>query len=80
MVKKKIKWTIMYGEHYGASNHSEGEREMNDYYATEPYAAQLLMEVEQFNSDIWECACRWEASIQWVWKEWLQCKEQRPDG
>ena len=47
----------MYGEHYGASNHSDGEREKNDYYATEPYAAQLLMKVEQFNTDIWECAC-----------------------
>ena len=54
----------MYGEHYGASNHSDGEREKNDYYATEPSAAQLLMKVEQFNSDIWECACRREASIQ----------------
>lgn len=47
----------MYGEHCGASNHSDGEREQNDYYATEPYAAQLLMEIEQFNEDVWECAC-----------------------
>lgn len=39
----------MYGEHY---------------YATEPYAAQLLMEVEQFNEDIWECACRRKTPIQ----------------
>lgn len=42
----------------GASNHSSYKREEYDYYATEPYAAQLLMEVEQFNTDIWECACR----------------------
>lgn len=41
----------------GASNHSSYEREEYDYYATEPYAAQLLMEVETFG-DIWECACR----------------------
>ncbi len=47
----------MYGELYGASNHSSYEREEYDYYATEPYAAQLLMEVETFG-DIWECACR----------------------
>ena len=79
MIKMIMKWIIMYGELYGASNHSSYEREEYDYYATEPYAAQLLMEVEQFNTDIWECACRWKASIQWVWKEWLQCKEQRPD-
>lgn len=47
----------MYGEHYGASNHSNEERQEHDYYATEPFAAHLLMEVEQFNNDIWECAC-----------------------
>ena len=30
----------------GASNHSTGEREPNDYYATDPKAAELLLEVE----------------------------------
>ena len=28
----------------GASNHSEGDRETNDYYATEPKAMELLLE------------------------------------
>lgn len=41
----------------GASNHSEGERESWDYYATEPKALSLLLEKENFNSDIWEPAC-----------------------
>lgn len=41
----------------GASNHSNGDREVNDYYATEPKAIQLLLELEQFNPNIWECAC-----------------------
>lgn len=41
----------------GASNHSGGTREENDYYATEPLATKLLLEVEKFNKDIWECAC-----------------------
>ena len=41
----------------GASNHSEKERQVNDYYATEPKAAELLLEVEKFSSTIWECAC-----------------------
>ena len=41
----------------GASNHSEQEREANDYYATEPKAMELLLEVEQFSHNIWECAC-----------------------
>lgn len=41
----------------GASNHSLEERESNDYYATEPRALDLLLELEDFNDDIWECAC-----------------------
>lgn len=41
----------------GASNHTDKERENNDYYATEPKAAELLLEVEEFAPDIWECAC-----------------------
>lgn len=41
----------------GASNHTEKEREVNDYYATEPKAVELLLELEQFTPLIWECAC-----------------------
>lgn len=41
----------------GASNHSEGEREVLDYYATEPKAVKLLLEKETFNTNIWECCC-----------------------
>lgn len=41
----------------GASNHSNKERQNEDYYATEPKATQLLLEVEQFSPVIWECAC-----------------------
>lgn len=41
----------------GARNYAQNEREANDYYATEPKAAQLLMEVETFSPLIWECAC-----------------------
>lgn len=41
----------------GASNHSEGERQQHDYYATEPKAVELLLEQEQFNPYVWECAC-----------------------
>ena len=39
-----------------ASNHSNHEREENDYYATPPIAVEKLLENESF-SDIWECAC-----------------------
>ena len=41
----------------GARNYAQNERETNDYYATEPKAAQLLMGVEKFSPMIWECAC-----------------------
>jgi hypothetical protein len=41
----------------GASNHSTGEREENDFYATDPSAIDDLLKVETFNKDIWECAC-----------------------
>ena len=42
---------------HGASNHSESEREANDYYATEPKATKILLEHEKFSPIIWECAC-----------------------
>lgn len=41
----------------GASNHTEKEREANDYYATEPKAVELLLEQEKFSQWVWECAC-----------------------
>ena len=41
----------------GASNHSLNDREVNDYYATDPIAIELLLEKEKFSNDIWECAC-----------------------
>lgn len=41
----------------GASNHSDKNREKNDYYATEPLAAELLCDLFQFSPYIWECAC-----------------------
>ena len=41
----------------GASSHSNEHRQQQDYYATEPKAAELLLEVEKFNENIWECAC-----------------------
>ena len=41
----------------GASNHSETDRETNDFYATEPKALELLLDMEQFDPYVWECAC-----------------------
>ena len=41
----------------GASNHTDKERQREDYYATDPIAARLLLDVEPFEGEIWECAC-----------------------
>ena len=41
----------------GASNHSGGIREINDFYATEPKAVELLMELERFDKNILEPCC-----------------------
>lgn len=41
----------------GASNHTDKERHVDDYYATEPKALELLLEKEQFCHKVWECAC-----------------------
>lgn len=37
-------------------SHSIGERQKEDYYATDPKALDALLERESF-SDVWECAC-----------------------
>ena len=40
----------------GASNHSATERQMFDFYATDPKAAEWLLKLETFSHDIWEPA------------------------
>ena len=40
----------------GASNHTDKKRENHDFYATEPKAMEVLLEVERFNKNVWECA------------------------
>lgn len=41
----------------GASNHTVNPRAEHDYYATDPRAVRLLLEMETFSDKIWECAC-----------------------
>ena len=41
----------------GASNHCDEERAKNDYYGTNPVSTKALLEVEKFDTLIWEpCA------------------------
>lgn len=41
----------------GASNHSDLEREKNDYYATDSIAIDALLSKTTLSHDLWECAC-----------------------
>lgn len=40
----------------GADNHTDKEREQDDFYATDPDAVDKLLMVESPNGRIWECA------------------------
>ena len=42
---------------FRACNTRSKDAEENDYYATEPKATELLLELEQFSPYIWEPAC-----------------------
>lgn len=40
-----------------STNHSDTEREINDYYATEPRAIDTLISIEKFSNSVLECVC-----------------------
>ena len=61
----------------GASNHSEEERQIDDYYATEPKAVELLLEREKFSNKgvgtavaygwyVWEKGFTGKPTIEWI--------------
>ena len=52
MENKSAMWKII-----GASNHTDEERQTDDYYATDPIAVDKLLAVEKPNHRVWECAC-----------------------
>ena len=46
----------------GASNHSQKERETNDFYATDPHSLEIFLDKLKednikLHGNIWECAC-----------------------
>lgn len=42
----------------GASNHTDEEREENDFYATDSNAINFLLSAtNEINHEVWECAC-----------------------
>jgi len=62
-MKNNIDWKgnkVSYISTNGFANIRDYDREVNDYYATEPKAIELLLELHPFNSlegDVWEPAC-----------------------
>lgn len=53
-------WSGNYNSVYktlGASNHTDKDREVNDYYATESKAIDILLEKAILSHNLWECAC-----------------------
>lgn len=62
MNNKEKDWTGNYNSIFktlGASNHTDKEREVNDYYATDPIAIDVLINdgKSEINHNVWECAC-----------------------
>lgn len=41
----------------GASNHADGERQSEDFYATDSKAIDYLLEKATLSKNLWECAC-----------------------
>ena len=41
----------------GASNHSDHEREKDDFYSTDPHALEIFLEKFKLHDHIWEPAC-----------------------
>lgn len=39
------------------SSRNNGERDVDDFYPTPPYAVKALLQKESFVGNIWECAC-----------------------
>lgn len=46
----------------GTRTYAKEEREINDYYATQPKATELLLKLRKFEPNIWEC-CYGEGHI-----------------
>lgn len=41
----------------GASSHALDERQVDDFYATDPIAVEILLGKEKFSKNVWEVAC-----------------------
>ena len=49
--------SVAYSKTLGASSHVDHDRQAEDYYATEPKAVRMLLQMEEFKGKIWEPAC-----------------------
>lgn len=49
--------SVAYSKTLGASSHADHDRQAEDFYATEPKAVKMLLQMEKFEGTIWEPAC-----------------------
>lgn len=66
-------WNGNYNSIYktlGASNHTDKERQCDDFYATDPVAIDKLVAIEDFHKEIWECACG--SAVAYAWYVWVK--------
>lgn len=52
---RSVRWLTTKRKNLGNIRHADAE--VNDYYATDPKAVELLLEQEKFKTNIWEPAC-----------------------
>ena len=65
-------WTGGYNSIFktlGASNHTERERQKDDFYATDPKALELFYPKFPIHYKVWECACGDGSLSEWLWQK-----------
>lgn len=55
----------------GIAVSKNSEREDDDFYATEPKALELLLDIHKFSKNVWECACGCNTLVNVLKKTWF---------
>ena len=53
----------------GASNHTDKERQSEDFYSTDDRALELFVPMFPIHNKVWECACGDGSLSKWMWKK-----------
>lgn len=55
--KKDKKVSVAFRQLASTNNIPNCKRQVDDFYATDPIAMEMLLDVMDFNHNVWECAC-----------------------